>query len=74
MVADSAVSECRGNATIHSFKGSGIGCWEGTSMVAGGHQRENTRELPPCHLGRLYKTAVSSCTRRSLLLHGLKKY
>ena len=74
MVADSAVSECRGDATIYSFKGGGIGCWEGTSMVAGGHQRENTRELPPCHLSRLCKAAVSSCTYILVVAHSLKKY
>ena len=50
MVANSAVSECRGDATIHSFKGGGIGHWEGTSLVAGIHQRENAREPPSCHL------------------------
>lgn len=59
VATNSVVSEFRGDATIHWFKGGGIGRREGKSVVAGRHQRENTRELPPRHLSRLCKAAVS---------------
>ena len=61
MATNSVVSEFGGDATIHWFKGGGIGRREGKSVVAGRHQRENTRELPPCHISQLCKAAVSSC-------------